>query len=210
MARWKLIIIMVLFLIPLASAQDICQRQLSPGLSCTMLTPEISCTNNSYVIYNSSTGRIVQNESLTALNNSIFQFNFTESTGGYIVRLCDGSTREITVKGDEDKVSLAIIIGLMMFVVLFIVLIFVLENIFAKLISLMVALGFSWVLYAFMLKMSEQFLGNSSFTIILTSGYRLMVGIYMGIFILIFAFMFWKLIMLLVEVGKMKVKRRKK
>ena len=71
-----------------------------------MLTPSLACANNTYDIYN-TTRNVLRNQSLTLLNDSIYYFTFNQtSIDGYIIRLCDNSTREITVTGGVENSSM--------------------------------------------------------------------------------------------------------
>jgi hypothetical protein len=71
--------------------------------NCTFVTPTISCTVNSYDILNVSGFPVIDNQALTQINGSIFKFDFnlTNETNNFVVRLCDGTTREIFVEGDD-------------------------------------------------------------------------------------------------------------
>jgi len=85
--------------------------KLTIGNNCTFLTPVINCSGvETYDIINLSGIEIVNDASLTELNASIFFFNFTETqeANDFIVRLCDGTTREIQViAGGEGGVTQA-------------------------------------------------------------------------------------------------------
>lgn len=90
---------MVLALIPIAGA-IICEDTLLDGTNCTMLTPTLDCSGN-YTIHNES-GTEIKNSNMTLLNDTIYYFEFEESLGSYIVTLCDNSTREIIVEGEDN------------------------------------------------------------------------------------------------------------
>ena len=83
-------------------ATDICEDVLDLGEECTMLTPTLFCTAYNYSIQN-KTGNVVQIGDLTAGEENIYYFNYNYSNveGGYLVNLCDGTTREIYVKGEQ-------------------------------------------------------------------------------------------------------------
>lgn len=117
--KWSLIILLGLLMVTVATAQTICEDRLDNGSSCLMLSPTISCTT--YDIIQSNTSSIVSGGNLTNLNGSIYYFNFTEGAGDYIIRLCDGSTREFRVtetfdtkfQAEEDaRMSIATILGI--------------------------------------------------------------------------------------------------
>jgi|TARA_R100000501_G_C2618176_1_gene111659 hypothetical protein len=78
-----------------------------------MLTPAITCSSYTYDIINLS-GTVVTTGTMDLLQTNIYSFNFTESEGDYIIRLCDDTTREVRVEEEEDKMIIAIIILLPM------------------------------------------------------------------------------------------------
>jgi len=105
MKQW-IIIILMLLLVPLVHGA-ICEDILTPDQECQMLTPELTtCTVYNYTIYNTSSSVVTDN--LTSLEDSLYYFNFNQSAGDYLVLLCDGSTREIRVVGEDEMTSLAI------------------------------------------------------------------------------------------------------
>jgi hypothetical protein len=108
-----MIITILSLAILLAVQAKVCEDIVGINQNCTMLTPSLSCTNYNYEIYN--TTDYIRNDTLTQLNSSIyyFIFNDTGTAGGYLVKICDGSTREIVVGGDEENMILAIVIFLM-------------------------------------------------------------------------------------------------
>lgn len=116
MKKW-LIITLALVVVQLGAA-DICKETLDMGKNCTMLTSTLSCTAYNYTIIN-ETGSIIEQDNLTLLNSSIYYFNFNETEGGYIIELCDSSTREITVEVNEMN-NIAIILTLAGFGIFFI------------------------------------------------------------------------------------------
>ncbi|KKN54746.1 hypothetical protein LCGC14_0588980 [marine sediment metagenome] len=85
--------------------------KISIGENCTFLTPVINCSGaNFYDIINLSGIEVVNDAPLTELNESIFFFNFTltQEPNDFIVRLCEGSTKEIQViSGGEGEVTQA-------------------------------------------------------------------------------------------------------
>lgn len=52
----------------------------------------------------------MENGSLGNFSGSIYYLNITLPEGGYIVKLCDGSTREIVLEDEGDNMIVAIII----------------------------------------------------------------------------------------------------
>lgn len=121
---------MALALIPVALSEA-CGDILNPSdRNCTMLTPELTCTGTyNYTIFNIS-GQVITNDTLTLLNSSIYYLTFnhtvSECGNGCIVRLCDGTTREINV-GDEDM-ALSLIVGLGLASFLFLAIAFKLDT----------------------------------------------------------------------------------
>ena len=94
----------------LVTATSMCEEVLTPSTDCIMLTPVITCTT--YEVFN-ITGSRVDNGSLTVLNDSIYQFTMNQPVGGYIVKLCDDTTREVIVKSEDKNMAwLAIIISI--------------------------------------------------------------------------------------------------
>jgi hypothetical protein len=91
----------------------ICDNPITPNEECTLLTPAIiSCATYNYTIYNES-GAKLQEANLTLINDTIYSLNINESTGTYVIKLCDYTTREINVGAIlEDNKMIAIILGL--------------------------------------------------------------------------------------------------
>lgn len=106
MKRWILLIMVILAV--QVSYGTICEDILTPGKECTMLTPTINCTTFNYTIYNETQN--VSQGPLILLQDTIYKFEMNLSEGDYIVRLCDESTREIIVKGEDVMAGLAIVI----------------------------------------------------------------------------------------------------
>ncbi len=98
--KWTLSILISLFLIPIVTAIT-CEDRLDNGSSCLMITPEIDCSTYD-IISVSNNSLIVNDASLTLVNGSIYQLNFTQEEGDYIVRLCDNQTREMRVIESYD------------------------------------------------------------------------------------------------------------
>jgi len=102
MMRNLIIVFLVcLTMISMAYA-DFCEDTIAINTNCTMVTPSITCASHTYDIYN-ETGQRVENGTLTQLNGSIYYFNFTLGEGTYLVKLCDGTTREVYVETAEDS-----------------------------------------------------------------------------------------------------------
>lgn len=106
--KWFLWLLILFFSLPFVAA-GICEDH--QASNCTILTPVINCTDYNYTIIN-ETGDIVTQGNLTPLEDQIYYFNFSEETGGYIIELCDQSTREIIVGGGSNM-FIAIMIGIL-------------------------------------------------------------------------------------------------
>lgn len=104
------ILVFLLLFIPAVNAGDMCGDEITS--SCTMLTPVLSCSEYNYSIYN-ITGSKIEENALIPLDDGVYQFTFNQSVGDYIVKLCDDTTREITVGGVESMGAwgLALIFG---------------------------------------------------------------------------------------------------
>ena len=111
----KYILLLFLLLVPLAEGH-LCQNEVPITQNCTMLTPVVTgCSDYNYTIINSTSGVILEEDALISLQDDIYYFNFSQPIGGYIVKLCDDSTREITV-GVKSKMAtweIALVFGLL-------------------------------------------------------------------------------------------------
>lgn len=107
--RWINFIVMFILVSPIVLSLNQCEDIVNINETCQMITPILSCTTYDYNIYNQS-GYLMENSNLTSLNNSIYYLNFTQPEGGYIIELCDGTTREILSKDEGNKMILGIII----------------------------------------------------------------------------------------------------
>ena len=97
MKKWNILILLTIALIPIVESLDLCPETKQINRNCTMITPEIDC--QWYQIFNINGTELI-NTNLTELNDSIYYLNFTQGKGGYVVRLCDGTTREVIVNYD--------------------------------------------------------------------------------------------------------------
>lgn len=89
---------------------NMCGDTVTPNTVCNMVTPYLLCVGDyNYSVYNST--NITSSGNLTEMvsNTSIYYFEFNQSEGDYIVKLCDESTREIQVKGDENTMIAVIL-----------------------------------------------------------------------------------------------------
>jgi len=108
----KNLILLFLLMIPIVYGLEMCQSTVGISSNCTMLTPTLTCSAYNYTITN-LTGSQVMNGSLAVLTGSIYQFNFTEGEGDYIVQLCDGTTREVSVEVEESSMMILAVIILL-------------------------------------------------------------------------------------------------
>lgn len=103
-----------------------CDIPVIVGTNCTITTPVLNCsTGFTYDVINLSGIKVVNNASLTVLNENIYFLNFTntEERNDFVVRLCDDTTREVRVRGgDENLTNVAVailLIGMTFFVTKF-------------------------------------------------------------------------------------------
>jgi len=114
-------LVMILLSMSLVSAMNLCLKEQPSYQNCTMFTPALNCTTYTYQVIN-ITGEAIENGTLSLLYNDIYSFNFTKPVGDYIVRLCDGTTREISItEGDDGVIPAALIILPMLFGLIIIV-----------------------------------------------------------------------------------------
>lgn len=110
MKKWILLLIAVLVIPSLVGgALEMCDDTVRINTNCTMVTPVISCTTYTYQVFN-VTGQELENDNLTQLNGTIYYFNFTHPEGNYVIKLCDGTTREVYVEPEEDSMLVGILV----------------------------------------------------------------------------------------------------
>lgn len=115
MNKWLTVLILMLVFLPISYAIPMCKDSIRINSNCTMVTPSISCSSYSYQIFNVSEngmGALIENDSLTSFNGSIYYFTLIEPSGKYIINLCDGTTREVIVEPPSDNMVLGIIIAM--------------------------------------------------------------------------------------------------
>ena len=103
------IFLLLILSINALSIDNMCGETVEPNTVCNMVTPYLLCTGDyNYSVYN-KTG-FISGGNLTEMVNytQIYYFEFNQSKGDYIVKLCDESTREIKVKNMENGESIAI------------------------------------------------------------------------------------------------------
>lgn len=110
----KTILFIFFLLIPVANAIDVCKDTPKISTPCMMLTPEIArCDKYTYEVFYANVtteagGHSITDGNLSVYNGNIYYFNFTEAGGDYLIRLCDGGTREIIVDNDDNEFYLYI------------------------------------------------------------------------------------------------------
>lgn len=86
----------------------VCDDTPEPNKKCVFVTPPINCSIYDYTIYNNET--INETGNLSSYKDDLYQFNFSKAYGEYVIKLCDGTSREVYVGGDELS-NLSFIIG---------------------------------------------------------------------------------------------------
>jgi hypothetical protein len=96
----KVLLIAMMFIMMMTSVYAILPRCDPPNIreACMFTSPSISCGSYQYDIIN-ATGAVYISGNLTQLNQSIYYFNLTNISiaGDYLIRLCDNTTREMTI-----------------------------------------------------------------------------------------------------------------
>lgn len=172
--KTKIILSVIFLLIFLPSIDGkMCEDIMQPSSNnCTMITPEIICSQYNYTVLN-YTGSIVQSGNLTLLDSVFYSFQFQQIKGGYLVSLCDGSTREISVRGDNNM-YFSIVFVSAIFMALFLVLAWMVEFLYAKIIFVIITLGFGILLYGLGMKIAEE-LGVASISDLMSAGYPVVI-----------------------------------
>jgi len=110
-----ILLMLIVLILPIVYGIDSCKESVELISPCVMLTPVLTgCQNYTYDIINLS-GDIATNGNLSVLTGDLYQFNFTEDLGDYIVKLCDGTTREVSVirrLDDDNMISITIGLGI--------------------------------------------------------------------------------------------------
>lgn len=115
---------MFLVMAALAAALPMCGgEQVNLRENCTIVTPSLSCGNYTYDIVNLTGVEVVNNASLTGLNNSLYYFNFThtQEKSDYMVVLCDGTTREVRVRTSGENMTWPVAAAILLFGVIYLI-----------------------------------------------------------------------------------------
>jgi len=105
-----------LLLITAVYAEDMpmCQVPVTLGEDCVFVTPSINCSSYTYDVMDLTGIKVLNSEPMALLNDSIYYFNFTltDEVADYEILLCDGTTREISIERDGDRM-IATVLGLL-------------------------------------------------------------------------------------------------
>lgn len=113
MVKWKTLMIIIIFMLMIRLGSGLmCKDTLLPTTqNCSFITPSLNCSTYFYEVYNESDHQRIQNDSLQVFNGSIYYFNWTiNTTGSYIIKLCDDTTREVSFEQGGDTMIIGIII----------------------------------------------------------------------------------------------------
>jgi hypothetical protein len=118
-AKIFLIIFLSVFFIPLAFALNVCETPINIQEPCSMLTPIISCSDYNYTIFYENKS-VYETGNLTLFAENIYYFNLSLPTGSYIIKLCDGSTKQVFIGGKNMSLALIIGIGIISFLFIYV------------------------------------------------------------------------------------------
>lgn len=101
--KWLLSAIVIFAIIPVSVAAQslpLCDDFIPLRVNCTFVTPTITCNTFDYDVFYKNGTPVLSSAPLSPFNGSIYQFNFTltDETENYVIQLCDGTTREVTVQ----------------------------------------------------------------------------------------------------------------
>ena len=86
----------------LSCTDDICINPILYNTTCCVVTPEISCAIYDYQLFTNA-GELIETGNLSVYNDTLtsYFFNFQKDVGTYYVKICDGSTKQLIVQGDN-------------------------------------------------------------------------------------------------------------
>lgn len=86
----------------LSCTNDICINPIAYNQTCCVVTPEINCAQYDYQLFTNS-GELIETGNLSVYNDTVtsYFFNFQKDVGTYYVKICDGSTKQLIVAGDN-------------------------------------------------------------------------------------------------------------
>jgi hypothetical protein len=109
MSKYLFTTILFLLSLNIAYALPLCESDTPITQNCTLVTPSLTCGTYDYEIINTSSNNVVETGTLSPVYTNIYSFNFTQPKGFYLVKLCDGTTREIIRQEEKDNMFLGII-----------------------------------------------------------------------------------------------------
>ena len=147
--------------------ENLCLNPIYSNQSCCIVTPVIYCSTYTYELYNSNS-TLIDNGIMQPFINDTYYFMFNRDVGTYYVKICDDSTRQLIVEGD-DMIGLTgqtwLIITLILLFILFLWLTFKVDPLF------MVLDGIIFIYFAYY---SYQLYNSWFITVILS-----MVGLFL-------------------------------
>jgi hypothetical protein len=124
--RWLITIIILLTATITVQALPYCTDTKVITQNCTYTTPVLNCTTPEYEIIN-NTGQQWDTNNLSLLRESpygkVYNLNFTQPNGEYLIILCDGTTREVIAE-TEDKNNMILAALIIVPMILSLVLVF--------------------------------------------------------------------------------------
>jgi hypothetical protein len=87
----------------LSCTDEICENPIDYNKTCCVVTPTLTgCSVYDYQLFTNA-GELIETGSLSVYNDTLtsYFFNFARPEGTYYARICDGSTRQLIVKGDN-------------------------------------------------------------------------------------------------------------
>lgn len=81
-------------------ADNLCINPISANVSCCIVTPVITCTSYTYELYDNEAVLLSSGTMLPFVNDTYF-YMFNRDVGTYYTKICDDSTRQLIVEGDN-------------------------------------------------------------------------------------------------------------
>jgi hypothetical protein len=79
---------------------NLCLNPVPENVSCCIVTPVIDCLSYTYELYNSNS-TLIDSGIMNTFINGTYYFMFNRPQGTYYIKVCDDSTRQIIVQGDN-------------------------------------------------------------------------------------------------------------
>lgn len=206
MAKWTILILAMLLTPIFATALPLCDDNIDVNGNCTFVTPVINCTLFTYEVVNLS-GTIVENNTMQPLNNSLYKFDWhlVEEKNQYVVKLCDGTTREVYVDFEgvnEMFIAIAISLAVVMFILYKGSTELPEKHSVFKMFLYLAAITIGWVTMNFARSMAQDMAAPAS--VITTVD----VGYWAFLFIGLFAFAYFIIIWIIHEIRKWRFRNR--